>query len=67
MTDSENIPDKAPQLISVELRALGVIMEKQLTTPDQYPLTLNSVITACNQKSSRDPMRHDVARSADSE
>jgi len=56
MTDSENIPDKAPQLISVELRALGVIMEKQLTTPDQYPLTLNSVITACNQKSSRDPV-----------
>jgi len=35
---------------------LGVLMEKQLTTPDQYPLTLNSVVTACNQKSSRDPV-----------
>lgn len=45
-----------PQLLSQELRVLGVLMEKQLTTPDQYPLTLNSVITACNQKSSRDPV-----------
>lgn len=46
----------APQLLSTELRVLGVLMEKQLTTPDQYPLTLNSVITACNQKSSREPI-----------
>jgi len=48
----------APQLSTIELRVLGVLMEKQLTTPDQYPLTLNSVITACNQKSSRDPISH---------
>lgn len=46
----------APQLSDIELRVLGVLMEKQLTTPDQYPLTLNSVITACNQKSSREPV-----------
>jgi len=45
-----------PQLSAIELRVLGVLMEKQLTTPDQYPLTLNSVITACNQKSSREPV-----------
>ncbi|MEE9335907.1 MAG: YceH family protein [Granulosicoccaceae bacterium] len=47
---------KPPQLLEIELRVLGVLMEKQLTTPDLYPLTLNSIITACNQKSSRDPV-----------
>lgn len=52
---SDNSP-KPPQLLAIELRVLGVLMEKQLTTPDQYPLTLNSIITACNQKSSRDPV-----------
>lgn len=56
--DTEQTPTtvEAPQLSAIELRVLGVLMEKQLTTPDQYPLTLNSVITACNQKSSRDPV-----------
>jgi|GEM_PF-348981 len=52
----EQVKQPAPQLLGTELRVLGVLMEKQLTTPDQYPLTLNSVITACNQKSSRDPI-----------
>lgn len=52
----EQTPTGAPQLSMIELRVLGVLMEKQLTTPDQYPLTLNSVITACNQKSSREPI-----------
>ncbi|MFK7857268.1 MAG: YceH family protein [Granulosicoccus sp.] len=47
---------KPPQLLAIELRVLGALMEKQLTTPDQYPLTLNSILTACNQKSSRDPV-----------
>ncbi len=46
----------APQLTAIELRVLGAFMEKQLTTPDAYPLTLNSIATACNQKSSRDPV-----------
>lgn len=46
----------APQLTEIELRVLGVLMEKQLTTPDAYPLTLNSIITGCNQKSSREPI-----------
>lgn len=45
-----------PQLTAIELRVLGALMEKQLTTPDQYPLTVNSILTACNQKSSRDPI-----------
>jgi len=50
------VPAKAPQLLEIELRILGALMEKQLTTPDGYPLTLNSIITACNQKSSREPI-----------
>lgn len=39
-----------------ELRILGCLMEKALTTPDQYPLTLNALTNACNQKSSREPV-----------
>lgn len=39
-----------------EARVLGCLMEKEMTTPDYYPLTLNSLTTACNQKSSRDPV-----------
>ncbi|MBO6574182.1 MAG: YceH family protein [Rhodothermales bacterium] len=39
-----------------EVRVLGVLIEKELTTPDYYPLTLNSLTTACNQKSNRDPV-----------
>lgn len=43
-------------LTDIEARVLGSLVEKQLTTPDYYPLTLNSLITACNQKSSRNPV-----------
>ncbi len=43
------------QLTMVEARVLGSLMEKQLTTPDAYPLTLNSLVLACNQKTSREP------------
>jgi len=39
-----------------EARILGCLMEKQMTTPDYYPLTLNALTAACNQKSSRVPM-----------
>ena len=39
-----------------ELRLIGCLMEKAVTTPDQYPLTLNALTNACNQKSSRDPV-----------
>jgi len=55
-TDSDSEKNKAPQLLEIELRVLGALMEKQLTTPDAYPLTLNSLINACNQKSSREPI-----------
>jgi uncharacterized protein YceH (UPF0502 family) len=39
-----------------EARIIGCLMEKSITTPDQYPLTLNALTNACNQKSSRDPV-----------
>lgn len=45
-----------PFLSDVEARILGSLMEKQMTTPDQYPLTANSLLAACNQKSSRQPV-----------
>lgn len=44
------------QLDMVEARALGALAEKSLTTREQYPLTFNSLLNACNQKSSRDPV-----------
>ncbi|MDD4097479.1 MAG: DUF480 domain-containing protein [Lentisphaeria bacterium] len=43
-------------LTEVEARILGCLIEKQHTTPDVYPLTLNSLVLACNQKSNRDPI-----------
>ena len=43
-------------LDKVEERVLGVLIEKGLTTPDYYPLTLNSLTTGCNQKSNRNPV-----------
>ena len=39
-----------------EARVIGSLIEKQLTTPDQYPLTLNALLLACNQSSNRDPV-----------
>jgi uncharacterized protein YceH (UPF0502 family) len=47
--------DSPALLNAVEARILGAMMEKELTTPENYPLTLNSLMLACNQKSSRDP------------
>jgi uncharacterized protein len=40
----------------VEIRVLGCLLEKQQTTPEYYPLTLNALIAACNQKSNREPV-----------
>ncbi len=45
-----------PILSSTEIRVLGALMEKSKTTPDYYPMTLNSLTAACNQKSSRKPV-----------
>ena len=46
----------ATVLTDVEARILGSLVEKSYTTPDQYPLSLNALTNACNQKSSRDPV-----------
>jgi hypothetical protein len=40
----------------VEARVLGSLVEKEITTPDYYPLSLNALVNACNQKSNRDPL-----------
>jgi len=45
-----------PMLSEIQARVLGCLMEKKETTPEQYPLTLNSLRLACNQKSARNPV-----------
>jgi uncharacterized protein YceH (UPF0502 family) len=45
-----------PPLSPSEIRVLGALIEKQITTPDYYPLTLNSLTNACNQLTNRDPV-----------
>ena len=44
------------QLNAVEARVLGCLVEKEITTPENYPLSLNALVNACNQKSSREPV-----------
>jgi uncharacterized protein YceH (UPF0502 family) len=44
------------QLNAVEARVVGALMEKEMTTPEYYPLSLNALVNACNQKSSREPV-----------
>ncbi len=44
------------QLSAEELRVLGCLIEKEATTPDQYPLSTNALVNACNQKSNREPV-----------
>ena len=58
-TEKSNTADQVEnnnRLTSVEARVLGALMEKQLATPDAYPLTVNSLMAACNQKSNREPV-----------
>jgi hypothetical protein len=49
-------------LSALEARALGCLIEKEFTTPDTYPLTLNALVNACNQRSNRDPVMDVAAR-----
>jgi uncharacterized protein len=44
------------ELNALEARVIGCLIEKHITTPDQYPLSLNALLNACNQKSNRDPL-----------
>ncbi|RQW82965.1 MAG: DUF480 domain-containing protein [Geobacter sp.] len=57
-------------LDGIEVRVLGSLIEKELTTPEYYPLSLNSLTNACNQKSNRDPVmalsEENVVRALDS-
>ena len=49
-------PHGLPALALLEARVLGVLVEKQHTVPDTYPLTLNALVAGCNQKTSREPV-----------
>ncbi len=49
------------ELDPVEIRVLGCLLEKERTTPDAYPLTVNALTAACNQKSNRDPVMSLIA------
>ena len=53
---SDDATAQPPQLTPVEARILGSLVEKAATTPEAYPLTVNAVVLACNQKTSRDPV-----------
>jgi len=58
------------ELSALEARVIGSLIEKQITTPDQYPLSLNALTNACNQKTNREPVldlsESDVQRTVDS-
>ncbi len=56
LPDEQGAGSAWPVLSSVQARILGCLIEKAITTPDQYPLTLNALVNACNQKSNRDPV-----------
>ena len=57
LTSSSPSPvQPSPTLSPIEARVLGTLMEKARTVPDSYPLTLNSLLLGCNQKSSREPL-----------
>ncbi len=57
------------QLTAPEARVVGSLMEKQVTTPEQYPMSVNGVVTACNQKTNREPVmelkEHEVQETLD--
>jgi uncharacterized protein len=65
-TEGKQRPRIPRTLDPVELRILGSLMEKQLTTPEYYPLTLNALVAAANQKSNREPVmdldEHEIER-----
>ncbi|SDI26933.1 hypothetical protein SAMN05216588_11411 [Pseudomonas flavescens] len=56
MSDQLNDVGGREPLTAVDVRILGSLIEKQATTPEAYPLTLNALVLACNQKTSRDPL-----------
>jgi uncharacterized protein YceH (UPF0502 family) len=55
-TSDSGGPGRAPSLDATQRRVLGVLIEKAKTTPAGYPMTVNAIVTGCNQKSNRDPL-----------
>jgi len=55
-TELEGAENTEPYFNPLEARVIGALMEKHLTTPQNYPLTTNSLLNACNQKSNREPV-----------
>lgn len=53
---SSESPAEREPLSAIDVRILGCLIEKQATTPETYPLTLNSLVLACNQKTNREPL-----------
>jgi uncharacterized protein YceH (UPF0502 family) len=68
-TEGKSRPRIPRTLDAVEIRILGSLMEKQLSTPEYYPLTLNALVAAANQKSNREPVmelgEQELARALD--
>lgn len=56
MSEDSDDTSRPEPLTAAEARILGCLIEKQATTPEAYPLTLNALVLACNQKTSRDPL-----------
>ena len=56
MNDESSTPSAIVPLTAEQARVLGCLMEKEITTPDAYPLTLNAPVNACNQATNRDPV-----------
>ena len=55
--EAHTVEAETPEpLDPAEIRVLGALLEKEITTPEYYPLTLNALVNACNQKSNRDPV-----------
>ncbi len=66
-TENSETTESGLRLSEIEVRVLGSLIEKDITTPDYYPLSLNALVNACNQKNNRDPVMaldEDAVRSA---
>jgi len=58
MTDPQSINERPIHLSAAQARVLGALVEKEVTTPDYYPQSLNALINACNQLTNREPVMH---------
>ena len=56
MPPGDRIPSQSIVLTAAEARVLGALVEKEVTTPDYYPMSMNALINACNQRSNREPV-----------